>query len=128
MSGSSKLPYGTLALGAEGIKDAIRGFDDAYNPIPHFPAIMSDILVDVNRTLKMSDCPLTWSTRTQKRAKHISHHHHCPRLQPRTLKVIGSSRRTVSRLHWRRRFQAHPQARSVLRPRPRAHLYLALDR
>lgn len=29
MSGSSKLPYGTLALGAEGIKDAIRGFDDA---------------------------------------------------------------------------------------------------
>jgi serine/threonine-protein phosphatase 2B catalytic subunit len=30
MSGSSKLPYGTLALGAEGIKEAIRGFDDAY--------------------------------------------------------------------------------------------------
>jgi len=29
MSGSSKLPYGTLALGAEGIKDAIKGFDDA---------------------------------------------------------------------------------------------------
>jgi serine/threonine-protein phosphatase 2B catalytic subunit len=29
VSGSSKLPYGTLALGAEGIKDAIRGFDDA---------------------------------------------------------------------------------------------------
>lgn len=29
VSGSSKLPYGTLALGAEGIKDAIKGFDDA---------------------------------------------------------------------------------------------------
>ena len=29
MTGSSKLPAGTLALGAEGIKDAIRGFDDA---------------------------------------------------------------------------------------------------
>ncbi|KAH9059501.1 serine/threonine protein phosphatase 2B [Lactarius vividus] len=29
MSGSAKLPYGTLALGAEGIKDAIKGFDDA---------------------------------------------------------------------------------------------------
>jgi hypothetical protein len=29
MSGSSKLPYGALALGAEGIKDAIKGFDDA---------------------------------------------------------------------------------------------------
>jgi serine/threonine-protein phosphatase 2B catalytic subunit len=29
VSGSTKLPYGTLALGAEGIKDAISGFDDA---------------------------------------------------------------------------------------------------
>jgi serine/threonine-protein phosphatase 2B catalytic subunit len=29
MSGSAKLPYGALALGAEGIKDAIKGFDDA---------------------------------------------------------------------------------------------------
>ena len=29
MSGSTKLPYGTLALGAEGIKDAISGFEDA---------------------------------------------------------------------------------------------------
>jgi serine/threonine-protein phosphatase 2B catalytic subunit len=30
ISGSTKLPYGTLALGAEGIKEAITGFDDAY--------------------------------------------------------------------------------------------------
>ena len=29
VSGSGKLPYGTLALGAEGIKDAIQSFDDA---------------------------------------------------------------------------------------------------
>ncbi|THG98897.1 hypothetical protein EW026_g3375 [Hermanssonia centrifuga] len=29
VSGSGKLPYGTLALGAEGIKDAITGFEDA---------------------------------------------------------------------------------------------------
>lgn len=29
VSGSSRLPYGTLALGMEGIKDAINGFDDA---------------------------------------------------------------------------------------------------
>ncbi|KZP17486.1 serine/threonine protein phosphatase 2B [Athelia psychrophila] len=28
-SGSNKLPYGTLALGSEGIKDAIAGFEDA---------------------------------------------------------------------------------------------------
>lgn len=29
VSGSSKLPYGTLALGTEGIREAINGFDDA---------------------------------------------------------------------------------------------------
>lgn len=29
VSGSNKLPYGTLASGSEGIKDAINGFDDA---------------------------------------------------------------------------------------------------
>jgi len=36
MSGSSKLPYGTLALGAEGIKDAIKGFDDACAQLSRF--------------------------------------------------------------------------------------------
>jgi serine/threonine-protein phosphatase 2B catalytic subunit len=29
VSGSTKLPHGTLALGAEGIKDAIKNFEDA---------------------------------------------------------------------------------------------------
>ena len=29
VSGTAKLPYGTLASGAEGIKDAITNFDDA---------------------------------------------------------------------------------------------------
>ncbi|KIJ99106.1 hypothetical protein K443DRAFT_680256 [Laccaria amethystina LaAM-08-1] len=29
VSGSSRLPYGTLALGTEGIREAINGFDDA---------------------------------------------------------------------------------------------------
>ncbi|KAN0128202.1 hypothetical protein V8E53_013968 [Lactarius tabidus] len=29
ISGSSRLPYGTLTLGAEGIKNAIKTFDDA---------------------------------------------------------------------------------------------------
>jgi hypothetical protein len=32
VSGSGKLPYGTLALGAEGIKEAITSFEDAYVP------------------------------------------------------------------------------------------------
>jgi hypothetical protein len=30
VSGSTKLPFGALALGAEGIKDAINNFDEAY--------------------------------------------------------------------------------------------------
>lgn len=30
ISGSGRLPYGALALGTEGIKDAITGFEDAY--------------------------------------------------------------------------------------------------
>lgn len=34
ISGSGKLPYGTLALGTEGIKDAISGFEDAYVTFP----------------------------------------------------------------------------------------------
>lgn len=29
VSGSNKLPYGTLASGSEGIKAAINGFEDA---------------------------------------------------------------------------------------------------
>ena len=36
ISGSSRLPYGTLALGAEGIKNAIKSFDDAYVCFPLF--------------------------------------------------------------------------------------------
>ena len=36
ISGSSRLPYGTLALGAEGIKNAIKTFDDACVPFFKF--------------------------------------------------------------------------------------------
>jgi hypothetical protein len=35
VSGSSKLPYGTLASGSEGIREAINGFDDACVFLPH---------------------------------------------------------------------------------------------
>ena len=119
MSGSAKLPYGTLAMGAEGIKDAIKGFDDAYALFPsflHLTWCLTLTLVDVNRTLKTSDCPLTWLMRTRKRAKHTFHR--CPRLRLRAPTKVASSRRTVSRRRWRRRFQAHLRARLVPRPRP----------
>ncbi|KAG1849642.1 hypothetical protein DFJ58DRAFT_914815 [Suillus subalutaceus] len=35
ISGSSKLPYGTLALSTEGIQDAISDFEDAYTEVRH---------------------------------------------------------------------------------------------
>jgi hypothetical protein len=36
--GSSKLPYGTLASGTEGIRDAINGFDDACVLFSSYPS------------------------------------------------------------------------------------------
>ena len=41
VSGSSKLPYGTLASGTEGIREAINGFDDAwvFPGLPEPPSI-----------------------------------------------------------------------------------------
>ena len=46
ISGSSRLPYGTLALGAEGIKNAIKTFDDAYalHPILFFSVHTNSLL------------------------------------------------------------------------------------
>lgn len=100
-SGSSKLPYGTLALGAEGIKDAIRGFDDAYalfaaSSRPAGGAHTRFHPVDVNRTLKTRDCHPTWSTQTRKRAKRISHPR-CLRAQQRTPNQMANFPRTASR-------------------------------
>jgi|SRR6266850_4304790 len=119
MSGSSKLPFGTLAMGAEGIKDAIKGFDDAWALFTCFRQVLvTDRYLafipglDVNRTLKTSDYPPTWSTRTQKRARRISHHH-CPRLRRRTPTQSASSRQMASRQLWRRRFRVHPRAQLV---------------
>ena len=43
-SGSAELPYGTLVLSTEGIKDAISGFDDAYVPLLSFQNPSADTL------------------------------------------------------------------------------------
>ena len=66
ISGSSRLPYGTLALGAEGIKNAIKTFDDAYalHPILFFSVhtgLTFMIMIDANRISKMNDCHLSMS-------------------------------------------------------------------
>jgi serine/threonine-protein phosphatase 2B catalytic subunit len=42
ISGSSRLPYGTLTLGAEGIKNAIKTFDDACAPFYLFYVYCTD--------------------------------------------------------------------------------------
>ena len=46
MSGSGRLPYGTLASGADGIKEAISGFEDAYVILeyPYLPYLMIRLL------------------------------------------------------------------------------------
>ena len=70
VSGSNKLPYGTLALGSEGIKDAITGFEDACVSIhasAHNSISPSDILTDGSPISRMSVCRLNFST--QKRPK-----------------------------------------------------------
>lgn len=45
VSGSGKLPYGTLALGAEGIKEAITSFEDAY--VFHYLMLSRSIFLTV---------------------------------------------------------------------------------
>jgi len=59
ISGSSRLPYGTLALGAEGIKNAIKSFDDAYVRSPLLPSSsfcssegLNDFCPDLSRRRK----------------------------------------------------------------------------
>ena len=61
ITGSGKLPYGTLALGTEGIKDAISGFDDAYVFTPTLLLALSNSrahsCLDENRILKTNAYP-----------------------------------------------------------------------
>jgi hypothetical protein len=75
ISGSSRLPYGTLALGAEGIKNAIKSFDDAYVSSPIFCSFVLAILnigsfADANRISITSACLQLRSGRHQR--------HHLP--------------------------------------------------
>ena len=60
VSGSGKLPYGTLALGAEGIKEAITSFDDAYVTPNHIAAIFDKLYVDANPISKTNVSLLSW--------------------------------------------------------------------
>jgi hypothetical protein len=70
VSGSNKLPYGTLALGSEGIKDAITGFEDAYVSILDLSNLQLTILFlkGGNRILRTSVSHPTSSM--QKKARH----------------------------------------------------------
>lgn len=61
ISGSAKLPYGTLALGTEGIKDAISGFEDAYVSSCSLQARAYSLL-DENRISKTNACHLNCLT------------------------------------------------------------------
>ena len=68
--GSSKLPYGTLASGTEGIRDAINGFDDACVIFSTYPSLTPKISLAVaSRTLRMNTFLRISLTLIQKKAK-----------------------------------------------------------
>ena len=70
VTGSSKLPYGTLASGSEGIKEAISGFDDAY--VLHcflMEFALYPLPTAASRISRMNACPLNSLTRIPKRVK-----------------------------------------------------------
>ena len=65
-----ELPTDTLANGAEGIKDLITNFDDAYDETPIY---ITDIYllysVGASRISRTSVCPRNCTTRTQRQAE-----------------------------------------------------------
>lgn len=60
-----ELPADTLANGAEGIKDMITNFEDAYvETAPHVAEMYSSYLVAASRISRMSVCHRIYTTRT----------------------------------------------------------------
>jgi len=62
VSGSNKLPYGTLALGSEGIREAINGFDDARKSDienERLPPELFDVTSEEGRALISNSAPTT---------------------------------------------------------------------
>lgn len=112
VSGSSKLPYGTLASGSEGIKDAITGFDDAYvnhlmgqpTERPHM-----NVYTDASRISRTSVSLPSFLMPTQKKAKPL-----CPNPLPPP-KIANPCQHpsllTVSRLVSKLPFPAAPSFR-----------------
>jgi hypothetical protein len=72
VSGSTKLPYGTLALGAEGIKDAINTFDDACVRLILVVYPSTHARAAEDRTSRTSGCRRTSSTPSRRRARRCS--------------------------------------------------------
>lgn len=72
ISGSTKLPYGTLALGAEGIKEAITGFDDAYVTLTKSGSGILRFCIDGGLISRTNVCHQTWWILNQRRARRCS--------------------------------------------------------
>lgn len=67
ISASNNLPYGTLVLGSEGIKDAIQNFDDAYVTCYSTFAFYLCFIAGGNPISRTSACHPTSSTRRMQR-------------------------------------------------------------
>ncbi len=76
VSGSTKLPYGTLASGTEGIKEAIQGFDDAYVVFELRQKKVEPLTLELvaNPISKTNVYPLSSSMLTLKRVKRLCRH------------------------------------------------------
>jgi len=112
VTGSSKLPYGTLASGSEGIREAITGFDDAYV----FHCSLMELVsysrpTAASRISRTNASPLNSLTRIPKREKPF-----CPpspRLLPNLASHLLRFLQMASPKVWKRQYS------------PRANLYLA---
>lgn len=126
VSGSSRLPYGTLASGAEGIKEAISSFDDACvscseidfcAPHPYY--------LGGNRILRMNVSHQSFSMPTQKKEgpsfPTLSQLHHPSPILRELLRQRSQSTafQRVLKSSWRPVVPLHPESTLPhLRPRP----------
>ena len=111
MSGSAKLPYGTLVLGTDGVKDAISGFDDAYVSIRSFEYSSACPRLDANPISKMNACPPNCLTpRKSKRSSPYTRTHNPSPRRPRWAtfccpplgRLMRASKRPCRLPRWRR--------------------------
>lgn len=132
ITGSGKLPYATLVLGTEGIKDSITGFDDAYACFSFFPHSRAHPRSDENRISRTNAYPPNSLTPKKPRPSSLNTCtlNPCPRLLPRPTcpyPLRARSKRSLKRPHRppRSRPRKAIRAWAVHQRQPRLHRHPA---